>query len=90
MGLRQRREQETGKNCIVRSFMVLPSNRYCYGDKIMESKVGRTYSMRTGDTGGRCMGIFFGWGALPEGNKPVGRHSHIWEDNINIHLQTMI
>jgi hypothetical protein len=36
LDLRRRKEEEDGRNCILRSFRVCTSSKYYYGDQIME------------------------------------------------------
>jgi hypothetical protein len=55
----------------------MPPAKCYYSHKIKEDEMGGTCS-----TYGQEVPV-----GKPEGRRPLGRHSHVWEDNINIYLK---
>jgi hypothetical protein len=56
--------------------------KYYLGDQIKKNDMGRACSMYWGEE--KCVQDFVG---KPEGERPLGRPRHRWEDNIEMDLQ---
>jgi len=81
LDLRGRKWQEAGEDCIMRSLIksMLHQNKLTTSRRMrLAGHVARMGTMRN------AYSVSVG---KPEGKKPLGRHSHRWEDNIRLDLR---
>jgi hypothetical protein len=60
------------------------STKHCWDDQIKEDEVGAVCSAH-----GEVRNANNTFVGKPEGKRPLGRHKHRWEDNINIYLREL-